>query len=181
MLRKRYIIKPRLQIKYLIMALIVVCLTGAAVYYAFWSSLIRSAGMEQLSSGEIMALEHAYQTSFIWVVIILVSAIGLESIFLFHRIIGPIFVFERAVRKLANGDLTAFVHSRKHDELKEMAAQMQKLIANLRTTVTDDRRRIEEIRAAIDTGDAVTAKAKLAELTQWFKLDTAPEQTPPGA
>ncbi|MHB9155043.1 MAG: HAMP domain-containing protein [Endomicrobiales bacterium] len=171
MLRKTYIVNPRLQFKYLVIALIVVCVTGIAMYYTFWSSLIRSAGLEQLSSGEWRALERGYQTSFLWVILLLAAAVALESIFLFHRIIGPIFVFNRALKKLSGGDLNAAVHFRRRDELKDMAATITALITNLRASVTTDRRKIEEIKRKLDQGDLTGAKADLSGLTQWFKTE----------
>lgn len=168
-LRTKYIIKP-IQIKYLIMTLIVVAVTSIAVYYAFWSSLIRSSGLEQLSAGDLSALEHAYQKSFIWVVFILLTAVGLESIFLFHRLLGPIFVFERTIKKLAQGDFTISVHSRKRDELKDMAEDINVLIDNLRKNVIDEREKIKKINENIDNGNLSAAKEEVALLTNWFKV-----------
>ena len=171
MLRKTFILKPRLQLKYLVLSLVVVCLTGLAVYYAFWSSLVSAPGLEQLSAGEWRALQRAYQNSFIWVVVILVFIVGLETIFLFHRLFGPLYVFEKVLKSLSTGDLTASVHSRKNDELKEMAAQIQGMIGNMSSAVEEDRRRIGDINRQIDEGKLSEAKENLSRLTCWYKID----------
>jgi|AGTN01.3.fsa_nt_gi HAMP domain. len=170
MLRRVYLVKPRLQIKYLIIALVVVVVTSIAMYYVFWSSLVRAPGIDQMSGGELHALERAYQTAFVWLVALLAAAVAIESIFLFHKLIGPIFIFERALRKLADGDLSAQVHVRKNDELKEMAADIQRLIDNTRNAALSDRQKIEEIRKKLDQNDVAGAKALLAEINQWYKL-----------
>ncbi len=170
MLRTRYIVKPRLQIKYLLIALLVVCVTALAVYYAFWSSLVRAPGLDQLSAGEMKALENAYQTSFVWVVALLALAIGLESIFLFHRLAGPVFVFERAFKAVAGGDLTAKVHYRRRDELKDTARAIQAMIDNIRAAVADDRKRSAQAVELLDKGDPAGARKAIASAGQWFKI-----------
>ena len=135
MTRKTFIVRPRLQFKYLALSLMVVCLTALAVYYVFWSSLVTSPGMEELNSGEVRALQYAYQTNFIWVVLIIVVAIGFISIFYFHRLIGPIYMIGKTVKTIGTGDLTVTVHSRKKDELKDISVHLQDMIDNIRRAV----------------------------------------------
>jgi methyl-accepting chemotaxis protein len=171
MLRTHYIIKPRLQIKYLVIALLVVGLTAAVVYYVFWSALVRAPGIDQLSSGEMRALSGAYNAGFVWVVAILGIGIGLESIFFFHRLIGPIFVIERIIKSLAAGDFNVSMHLRRHDELKDMVPHVQEMITNIRTAVQDDRARIAEIRGLLDQGKITQAKDLLDGLGRWYKVD----------
>lgn len=170
MLRTTYIIKPRLQIKYLIIALIVVCVTAISVYYAFWSALITAPGMDELSSADWHVLQRGYQTSFIWVVVILILAIGIESIFLFHKLAGPLFVLERRVKGMAEGDFAAAVHLRRRDELKDVATSLQGMNDAVTAAVKADRNRITEIQSHLDKGEVAPAKEKLAGLTRWFKI-----------
>jgi methyl-accepting chemotaxis protein len=169
--RKHFIIKPRLQIKYMLISFLVVCVTAMAVYYVFWSSLVRAAGMDQLSGGEMSALHHAYNVSFVWVVVILGAAIGVESIFFFHRLIGPIFVLEHIIKSIAAGNFNVSMHLRKHDELKDTELRMQEMIANIRTAVRDDRARIEEIRALLGQGKISQVSDALTAIGRWYKLD----------
>lgn len=170
MIRTRFILKPRIQLKYLLVSLTAICFTGLAVYYAFWSSMVNSSGMEELSAGEWLALERAYNTGFIWVILILALAVGFLSTFYFHRIVGPIYVFENLLKSLSAGDLTVSVHSRKNDELKDMASELQNMITNMCKAITDDRQTIDEIKRLIDTGDFSKAKEKLTALTRWYKI-----------
>ncbi|MGA2090064.1 MAG: methyl-accepting chemotaxis protein [Endomicrobiales bacterium] len=170
MTRKTFIVRPRLQLKYLIFSLLVVCFTALSVYYVFWSTLITSPGMEMLSSGEVRALQFAYQTNFIWVVLIIIVAIGFVSIFYFHRLVGPIFLFGNVVKTLATGDLSVATHSRKKDELKDMSIHLQYMIENMRQAVIDDRERIERIKQSLEKNDTATAKEYLAQLSSWYKI-----------
>ncbi len=169
--RIHYIIKPRLQWKYFFISLFVVIVTAIIVYYIFWLALVTSPGLENLSAGDWRALARAYNSGFIWVVIALALSAGIASIFLFHRLLGPIFVFERAIRMLMVGDLRANVHSRKRDELKGMAVDMQTMINNLRQAVRDDRDKAAEIANKIDKGDYSGAKEILRRITSWYTLD----------
>jgi methyl-accepting chemotaxis protein len=170
MFRKKYFIKPRLQLKYIVISLLTVFFTSLCVYYTFWISLIRSPGLEQLSSGEWKALEHAYQISFAWVVIILLVAIGFESLFIFHRLVGPVFVIEKAVKSISDGNLSVEINLRKTDELRELAADVQTMSLNIKKAVTDDRKNIESIKKLIESGKIEPAKKEISNLTQWFKI-----------
>lgn len=171
MSRTRFIIKPLIQFKYLVIALTVICLTAISVYYSFWSSLIKSAGMECLSSGEWIALQRAYNTSFIWIILIVTLAVGLISTFFFHKIVGPIYVFENLIKTLSSGDFRVYPHSRKNDELKDLAVELQNMIVNISQTVKNDRQSINEVNELIDIGEIVKAKKKLSTVTQWYRIN----------
>jgi methyl-accepting chemotaxis protein len=137
------------------------------MYFAFWSSLMHSEGLERLSAGDMMALERAYQLNFIWLVLILIAAFGILSIIIFHRLVGPIYVFEKAIKSLAEGDLTSNVSLRRNDELKETAAELQNMIENIRDNVLEDRKKIKE---AMEKSPG-EIKDKLSSVTQWFKTE----------
>ena len=169
--RIHYIIKPRLQWKYFFISLLLVIVTAILVYYIFWLALVTSPGLENLSAGDWRALARAYNSGFIWVVITLALSAGVASISLFHRLLGPIFVFERAIRMIMTGDLRASVHSRKRDELKGMAVDLQTMITNIRQAVQDDRDKAAEIKTKIDQGDYEGAKELLRKITSWYTLD----------
>ncbi len=169
--RTHYIIKPQLQWKYFFISLFVVIVTAVVVYYIFWLALATSSGLENLSAGDWKALARAYNSGFVWVVISLSLAAGIASIFLFHRLLGPILVFERAVRLIKLGDLRVSVHTRKRDELKGLAADMQLMVNNLRQNVVDDRGRIEDAKKRIDAGDYQGAKEVISKVTGWYLVD----------
>jgi len=93
-----------------------------------------------------------------------------ESVFYFHRIIGPIYFFEIVTSKLAQGNFSVNVHHRKKDETIQLANNMKTAIENVRAAVSEDRKKIELIKKAIDDGKKDEAKNMLDELTQWFKI-----------
>ncbi len=170
-MRKQFIVKPRIQLKYLFITVLAIVATGLAVYFALWSSLVNSAGLEQFTAGEWKALERAYQTSFLWVIAILMIGFALESIVIFHRVIGPVFKFENIFRTLAKGDLSVVFKLRKHDELHEMEEEVQGLISSYKNAVADDRKKVEQAIALLDQGNTGEAKSVLSGVTQWFKIN----------
>ena len=165
--RKHYIIRPMLQIKYLLTVVGVIAFTAMATYFAFWSSLMHSAGLEQLSAGDMMALERAYQINFIWVVLIIVASFGIMSVIVFHRLVGPIYVIQKALKHIAEGDLSQDISLRKKDELKDTAGELQNMIENIRDAVLDDRKKLQDI--SVNLPDDI--KEKLSTVTKWFKTE----------
>ena len=57
------------------------------------------------------------------------------------------------------------------DETIELANSMNEAVANVRTAVAEDRKKIDSIKVAIDSGETDKAKHLLSELTQWFKIE----------
>ncbi|MFH1368352.1 MAG: hypothetical protein ABII64_04410 [Elusimicrobiota bacterium] len=170
-MRTQFIVKPKIQFKYLLITIFAVIFTAMAVYFVLWSSIVNSAGLEQFTAGEWKALAHAYQTSFVWVIIILVLGFGIESIILFHRLIGPVYKIEGILKMLAQGDLSLKFKLRKHDELQDLAAGVQNVISNFRGAVSEDKKKLEQAIALIDQGNISEAKDKLSTVNQFFKID----------
>jgi methyl-accepting chemotaxis protein len=73
--------------------------------------------------------------------------------------------------KLKDGDFSVNVHHRKKDQTIELATGMNEAITNVRNAVIEDRKKIDEIKTAINNDDKVKAKQLLDELTQWFKIE----------
>ena len=169
--RTHFIIKPQLQWKYFFISLFVVVVTAVVVYYIFWMALVTSPGLETLSSGDWKALARAYNSGFLWVVIVLALSAGVGSIFLFHRLLGPITVIEKAIQLLKSGDFRVSVHARKQDELKGMAVEMQSMIENMRQAAQQDRERLAEIKKKMASGNYDGAKELLSKVNTWYTLD----------
>ena len=169
--RKKYLVKPKLQLKYLLLLALVMFVSAILIYYSFLNSLLTSPGMDQLSAGAAKNFVRSYNTGFFWAMLIFAVVVLSGSIFYFHRLIGPIFFFEKVMDKLKDGDFSVYVHHRKKDQTIELATSMNEAVANVRNAVLEDRKKIDEIKTAIDSGDSNKAKSLLGELTQWFKIE----------
>lgn len=169
--RRQYIVKPKLQIKYLLILATIIVVSSILIYYMFLDSLLNSPGMDQLSAGAIKNFVRSYTSGFFWAILGFMALVLIESIFYFHRLIGPIFFFEKVTARLKNGDFTVKIHHRKKDETIELAKNMNEAVKNVRTAVAEDRKKIDAIKVAIDSGEKDKAKHLLSELTQWFKIE----------
>ncbi len=170
-IRRQYIVKPNIQIRYLLILAGIIVVLAILIYYMFLDTLLSSPGMDQLSAGAIKNFVRTYTNGFFWVTIIFMVAVLVESVFYFHRIVGPIYFFEKVMNKIADGDFSLVVHHRKKDETIELADNMNKAIANVRETVIKDREKINLINTAVDNGNKEEAKKLLSELLQWFKTE----------
>ena len=168
--RMQYLVKPKLQIKYLVLLAVIILILAILIYYIFLDSLLNAPGMDQLSAGAIKNFVRTYTSGFFWVTLLFMIIVLIESVFYFHRIIGPIYFFEIVTNKLAQGNFSVNVHHRKKDETIQLATNMKNAIENVRTAVSEDRKKIELIKKAIDDGQKDEAKNMLNELTQWFKI-----------
>ena len=169
--RRKYWVKPKLQLKYLLLLACIIVVLAVLIYYTFLDILLSSPGMDQLSAGAVQNFIRSYTNGFLWVMLLFVLIILLESIFYFHRIVGPIFFFEKVMKQLANGEFFRQMHYRRKDDTKELAVSIGEMINNVKTNVSEDRKKIEEIKADIEKGNKESAKKKLEEVTKWFKLE----------
>lgn len=48
---------------------------------------------------------------------------------------------------------------------------MDQALSNIKNAVSEDRKKIEEIKLAITDGNTDKARQLLCELTQWFKIE----------
>ncbi|MDD5021557.1 MAG: methyl-accepting chemotaxis protein [Endomicrobiaceae bacterium] len=169
--RRQYLVKPKLQLKYLTILGFVILISSVLIYYVFLDTLLSSPGMDQLSAGAVKHFVNSYTSGFFWAVLIFMAVILIESIFYFHRLIGPIFFFEKVMKHLSEGNFIPKVHFRKKDETKELAIVMDQALSNIKNAVSNDRKKIEEIKLAITDGNIDKARQLLCELTQWFKIE----------
>ena len=169
--RRQYIVKPKLQIKYLIILAAIIVFSSILIYYMFLDSLLNSPGMDQLSAGAVRNFIRSYTSGFFWAILGFMAIVLIESIFYFHRLIGPIFFFEKVMARLKEGDFSMNVHHSRKDETIELATSMNEAVVGVRNAIAEDRKKIDAIKVAIDSGETDKAKHLLGELTQWFKIE----------
>jgi len=169
--RRKYLVKPSIQIRYLVILGVIMIVSSALVFFVFFDALMRSPGMDQLSAGAIANFKRTYLTGFFWVSVAFALFVLVQSVFYFHRIIGPLFFFEKIMRALATGDFTMNVHFRQKDETKELATLINSFVDNTRKSITSDRELIKEAIRAMDSNDNVKAKELLSKATVWAKIE----------
>jgi methyl-accepting chemotaxis protein len=73
--------------------------------------------------------------SFVFVTITMSLFSFVLSVILTHRMVGPVFVFERHVRALLDGNYKSRVTLRREDDFKELSALLNQLAEKLETKI----------------------------------------------
>jgi len=135
--RRRYLIDKRLQTKFILLTMFVLLL-----YTLLFALILFVPYMLKLSSavplGEQTRAARAILTlhTTVWPALgIVVVVMGLLSIFISHKIAGPVYRLEKILAQTLDGDLNVTVRLRKNDELQGLAEGLEKLIADQRQLV----------------------------------------------
>lgn len=122
--RKQYLIDRKIQLKYAILVISLLLIYTIFVLTAIFGHsvaiLFTSAPPElKESAAESLLLLHYNSWPYI---VLLVLLFGILSIFVTHKMAGPIFVFKRTAQQIAEGDLTKRIKLRQNDDLHDLAA-----------------------------------------------------------
>jgi methyl-accepting chemotaxis protein len=131
--RKQYFIHKKIQIKYALLTVSLLVLYTiillTAIFGPYIMALFSDVPFSQKSeAAEVLLLLHKYVWPGIGFVIIL---FGILSIFITHKLAGPVFVFERMTRNIAAGDLTVRAKLRKGDDLHDLERNFNQIADNL--------------------------------------------------
>lgn len=133
--RKYYFINKKLQIKYAFFTVSLLILYTmillAAIFAPYVMTLFLDLPLSQKAeAAEVLLLLHNNIWPGIGLIIVLFGAF---SIFITHKLAGPVFVFERMARNIAGGDLTIRVRLRKGDDLLDLSEDLNQMADNLET------------------------------------------------
>lgn len=168
MLRKTFFVKPRLQIKYLLLTLGTVLITAICVYFAMDQGVSQLESSSKITMNEIVSMRSTLRVSFLWILSILLLVLGIESIFIFHRLLGPAYALEKIMRLVGKGDLKVIPRLRKDDDLKDLAEVFDEMISNLRRKVEADRAVATEVAQKISDPQL---KERLYRIGTGFRLE----------
>lgn len=162
--RHIYLIKTGLQLRY--MAILVVCMltvsmsVGWIVYHTSWRQIVNT---EDLTIDKLSNIFEQVNTQLFWWVIAFTGIIAIISIFVSHKIAGPVYRLEESMKQLASGDLTHKVHLRHGDELEDLQNAFNKMSESLNKMVYKDREVIERL---AKTGENLQKKVDDKNLTK---------------
>lgn len=119
-MRKKFLIKPFLQIRQLLWTLSVAVMCFVIGYIIFESVLAKHLTHDAITAQNWPVLQHQLRLGFMLGLAILLCLIGIESYFFFHSIAGPIYALERGLRRIAQGDFNDVTRIRETDQLSEL-------------------------------------------------------------
>ncbi|MGM0598416.1 MAG: HAMP domain-containing protein [Candidatus Rifleibacteriota bacterium] len=144
--RRTYLIKTGLQLRYMgiiISTMLMVAFgVGWIIYHTSWSQIANTPDLTLDKLAMIFDSVNGLLTR--WVVVF-VFIIAILSIFVSHKIAGPVYRLEETTRIIASGDLTYQVNLRQGDELRDLQEAFNKMSDSLRSMVAKDREIIDRL------------------------------------
>ena len=92
----------------------------------------------------ITAIVENAREKLILVTVPLLLMVGLITIFLSHRIAGPLYRFQKSLVEMAQKNLTVRIHLRKHDEAKFIAESFNQALGELDQSLSKIKRAVCE-------------------------------------
>lgn len=161
--RRTYLIKTGLQLRYMgiiISTMLLVAFgVGWVIYHTSWSKIVDTP---DLSLDQLSDIFDTVNTLLFRWIFVFIFVIAILSIFVSHKIAGPVYRLEETTRIIASGDLTYQINLRHGDELGDLQDAFNKMSESLRTMVANDREVIAKL---------VSAGNKLRETIDQKKQD----------
>lgn len=149
--RRTYLIKTGLQLRYMgiiISTMLMVAFgVGWIIYHTSWSKI---ANTPDLTLDKLSLIFDSVNGVLVKWIVVFIFVIAILSIFVSHKIAGPVYRLEETTRIIASGDLTYQIHLRHGDELGDLQEAFNKMSDSLRNMVAKDREIIEKL---IETGN----------------------------
>ena len=150
--RKRVYIKKRFQNRFLIRYVLILVFGGvlfvALTLFYTQGTLTTSFANSRLS---IQNTSFAILPSVVYITVLTVILIGLMAamltLFMSHKIAGPMYRFEKEIKRIADGDLKQPVQIRKGDQLQELSTSLNDMIDNLSENLKDIRSAVSQAAA----------------------------------
>jgi len=171
--RRNYLINKDFQFRYMariMFGIIAMALVIAfTVYYTTWAKIMDEFYHVPQIASQFAPLFSSVNRTLIVILLIFLIISAILSIFVSHTIAGPMYRFEKTFQAIMNGDLTLRIGLRKGDEFKHLAETINEMVNTLRTSLSSDRKLIEEmvvISKRIQEGNYPEKARVPAELTK---------------
>jgi len=121
--RRRFFINPKFQLKYILLVISMLLLytlvfVGTLFIPQLLPLIFDSPFNEQVKAAEILLLYHKH----VWpAVFIVIPLFGLFSIFITHKVAGPVYRLKTRLQQMTEWDLDTKVTLRKGDDLQDLA------------------------------------------------------------
>ncbi len=102
---------------------LIAIVTGLSIYSAVMQTLVTEFHGENLAM-----IQHAITYKLFIRSLLLIFAIAIISVFISHRVAGPVYRFERIIKALTQGKDVKEIKLRKGDEFYELALAINNLI-----------------------------------------------------
>lgn len=169
--RRVILINRRFQMRFALYVcswLLAISIAYPILVYEMFNHFVRVAGLELpgIVSDDLNTLRIEVM---IWLVlsqVVFLVATFLVSVFLSHRIAGPIYKMKQIINKGAKMDFADPIRLRKSDHFKDLAEAYNGMVANLREKLSLDAAQINEALRDIEKADQQSLKKARERLEQ---------------
>jgi len=123
---------------------------GLAFLVPFIPPALKLASSLPLAERATAANQFLVLAQTIWpALVVLIPAAAVFSIYLTHRLAGPLFRFEQAARELIRGNLALRIRLRKGDDLHELAGLLNEVLETVEPAFREIRENEAHVREAL--------------------------------
>ncbi|MCD6311260.1 MAG: hypothetical protein J7M11_02260 [Elusimicrobia bacterium] len=171
MKRTQFFAKPRIQVKYVAVTVLMVFMAALISVLVMDYRIMHSTFAENLSLGEVRALVHEARMSVLYISSIFLVMVFIRSTLFFHHLIGPMVVIERTLEVMKEGYFGGKIRLRNHDELKDLAKSIEELGGLILSESAAAKSKINEVSEKLGEMKDKIGEKEYAEMKQ--KLDTS--------
>jgi len=157
--RRHYFIDSRFQLNHIVsfavFAAIVALIVGGVVAYLFLFELPRTRVEQRFWAPTFLS-------NLLWTILAVIVLACLRSVFVSHKIVGPMYRLRYIMKAVGDGDLTHRVRFRTRDRLKDVGEACDEMVAGLRNMVSADRGRATHISRLVREAQARLDDAELS-------------------
>ena len=152
--RRKYLINKSLQLRYMAMVgglmLVISVSTGWVIYSTTWSFLFgRLEGMLEFDK-LIIDLTKCVLIRTCSVILVIVSLAVLITMFVVHRVAGPLFRVKRIMQDISNGITPGRVKFRTRDEFEDVADAIDAAVRKIDEMSQENRKISQEISSGLE-------------------------------
>ena len=148
--RRQYFIKKDFQFKFILKFCLIVLIgtiLSTGLLFLFSQGTLTSSFQQSrlvIKNTSLAILPAVIYTNLITLGLITLATI-VVTLFVSHKIAGPLFRFEKELKEIEKGDLTKSIRLRKKDQTTDMADSLNKMTAGLHEKVLDIRTGVENL------------------------------------
>ena len=130
-IRKQYLIKKGVQLRFMIVIIVSMILIASVTWYSIYTAVMQTL-YSQFHGENLALIKHAITYKLLMRSLLLIFAIAIISVFISHRMAGPVYKFEQTIRALSQGKKVEEIKLRKRDEFYGLATAINALINSMK-------------------------------------------------
>jgi methyl-accepting chemotaxis protein len=157
--RRRYFVKKEFQLKFILkfcLLVLIGTMISTALLFLFSQDTLTSSFQQSrlvIKSTGLAILPSVVYTNLITLGVIAIATI-IVTLFVSHKMAGPLFRFEKELKDIGEGDLTRRVILRKKDPVGDIAVCLNNMIAGLHDKILDIQTEVGRILASASRQNA---------------------------